>query len=396
MAGALQGIKVIEVGLLIQGPQAAALLADMGADVIKVELPGIGDQGRYIFLGDGDLRSAIFIGCNRGKRGLTLDLRHEQGANIFKKLTETADIVISNFKPGTLDAWGLGYEDLAAINPRIIWAAGSTFGPVGPDAAREGADLAGQSAGGLISTTGREGDPPTPVGAFIADHIGSLNMVSGILAALHARHESGHGQRIEVSLVGGQIWAQASEYTHYLLTGNIPGRSNFGHPLVPAAYRIFQTSDGWISLIGLSAEAKDVFFALVGRPEMALDPRFDALLVSPEELKSLVGELEPIFLERTTDEWCELLQEAGARFAPVRNYAEVVADEGVWENDYFVEIKDDAGPSQRVVGTPIRMSETPLQPSAIAPDLGQHSEEILKEAGYSAADIEEFRTAGTV
>ena len=396
MAGALQGIKVIEVGLLIQGPQAAALLADMGADVIKVELPGIGDQGRYIFLGDGDLRSAIFIGCNRGKRGLTLDLRHEQGANIFKKLTETADIVISNFKPGTLDAWGLGYEDLAAINPRIIWAAGSTFGPVGPDAAREGADLAGQSAGGLISTTGREGDPPTPVGAFIADHIGSLNMVSGILAALHARHESGHGQRIEVSLVGGQIWAQASEYTHYLLTGNIPGRSNFGHPLVPAAYRIFQTSDGWISLIGLSAEAKDVFFALVGRPEMALDPRFDALLVSPEELKSLVGELEPIFLERTTDEWCELLQEAGARFAPVRNYAEVVADEGVWENDYFVEIKDDAGQSQRVVGTPIRMSGTPLQPSAIAPDLGQHSEEILKEAGYSAADIEEFRAAGTV
>jgi len=396
MAGALQGIKVIEVGLLIQGPQAAALLADMGADVIKVELPGIGDQGRYIFLGDGDLRSAIFIGCNRGKRGLTLDLRHEQGANIFKKLTETADIVISNFKPGTLDAWGLGYEDLAAINPRIIWAAGSTFGPVGPDAAREGADLAGQSAGGLISTTGREGAPPTPVGAFIADHIGSLNMVSGILAALHARHESGHGQRIEVSLVGGQIWAQASEYTHYLLTGNIPGRSNFGHPLVPAAYRIFRTSDGWISLIGLSAEAKDVFFALVGRPEMALDPRFDALLVSPEELKSLVGELEPIFLERTTDEWCELLQEAGARFAPVRNYAEVVADEGVWENDYFVEIKDDAGQSQRVVGTPIRMSGTPLQPSAIASDLGQHSEEILKEAGYSAADIEEFRTAGTV
>ena len=396
MAGALQGIKVIEVGLLIQGPQAAALLADMGADVIKVELPGIGDQGRYIFLGDGDLRSAVFIGCNRGKRGLTLDLRHEQGANIFKKLTETADIVISNFKPGTLDEWGLGYEDLAAINPRIIWAAGSTFGPVGPDAAREGADLAGQSAGGLISTTGSDGDPPTPVGAFIADHIGSLNMVSGILAALHSRHESGHGQRIEVSLVGGQIWAQATEYTHYLLTGNIPGRSNFGHPLIPAAYRIFQTADGWIGLIGLSAGAKDIFFALVGRPEMAMDPRFDALLLSPEELRSLVGELEPIFLERTTDEWCELLQEAGARFAPVRNYAEVVADEGVWENDYFVEVKDDAGQSQRVVGTPIRMSETPLQPSAIAPDLGQHSEEILKEAGYSTADIEEFRTAGTV
>ncbi|MCH2338257.1 MAG: CoA transferase [Pseudomonadales bacterium] len=396
MAGPLDGIKVIEVGLLIQGPQAAALLADMGADVIKVELPGIGDQGRYIFLGDGDLRSAVYIGCNRGKKGLTLDLRHEQGANIFRKLTETADIVISNFKPGTLDEWGLGYEDLAAINPRIIWAAGSTFGPVGPDAHREGADLAGQSAGGLISTTGREGDPPTPVGVFIADHIGSLNMASGILAALNARHESGRGQRIEVSLVGGQIWAQATEYTHYLLTGNVPGRSNFGHPLLRAAYRIFQTADGWIGLIGLSAEAKDVFFALVGRPEMAMDPRFDALLLSPEDLNSLVAELEPIFLERTTDEWCELLEQAGARFAPVRNYAEVVEDEGVWANDYFVEVEDDAGEIHRVVGTPIRMSETPLQPSATAPDLGQHSDEILAEAGYSAAEIEGFRAAGTV
>ena len=277
MAGPLDGIKVIEVGLLIQGPQAAALLADMGADVIKVELPGIGDQGRYIFLGDGDLRSAVYIGCNRGKKALTLDLRHEQGANIFKTLTETADIVISNFKPGTLDEWGLGYEDLAAINPRVIWAAGSTFGPVRPDDHRERADLAGQSAGGLIRTTGRDGDPPTPVGVFIADHIGSLNMVSGILAALNARHESGRGQRIEVSLVGGQIWAQATEYTHYLLTGKIPGRSNFGHPLIPAAYRIFQTADGWIGLIGLSAEAKDVFFALVGRPEMAMDPRLSLI-----------------------------------------------------------------------------------------------------------------------
>ena len=228
-----------------------------------------------------------------------------------------------------------------------------------------------------------------------ADHIGSLNMVAGILAALNARHESGLGQRIEVSLVGGQIWAQATEYTHYLLTGKIPGRSNLGHPLIPAAYRIFQTADGWIGLIGLSAEAKDVFFALVGRPEMAMDPRFDALLLSPEELKSLLAELEPIFLEKTTNEWCELLKEAGARFARVRNYAEVVADEGVWENEDFVEVKDASGESQRVVGTPIRMSATPLQPSATAPDLGQHSDEILSEVGYSAAQIEEFRAAGT-
>ena len=187
MAGPLQDIRVLEAGLLIQGPQAAALLADMGADVIKIELPGVGDHSRHIHVAPDDPRSAVFEGCNRGKRSIALDLRSEPVAAAFKALAETADVFVSNFKPGTLEEWGLGFEHLAKINPRIICAQGSTFGPLGPDAEREGADLAGQAAGGLISTTGQDADPPTPVGAFIADHIGSLNMVSGILAALHVR-----------------------------------------------------------------------------------------------------------------------------------------------------------------------------------------------------------------
>ena len=211
MSGPLQGIRVLDVGLLVQAPQAAALLSDMGADVIKVELPGFGDQARFIPLSLEDFRSAYFTACNRGKRSLTLDLRTPAGAAVFGRLAETADVVVSNFKPGTMESWGLGYEDLAEHNPRIVWAGGSTFGPAGPDAEREGADLAGQAAGGLVSTTGRDGDPPSPVGVTIADHIGSLNMVAGVLAALHARERTGRGQRVEVSLLGGQIWAQAAE-----------------------------------------------------------------------------------------------------------------------------------------------------------------------------------------
>ena len=255
MPGPLDGIRVLEAGLLIQGPQAAALLADMGADVIKIELPGVGDQSRYITVAPGDQRSAVFTACNRGKRGISLDLRQPRGAEIFKALVRTADVFVSNFMPGTLENWGLAYEDLAAVNPGIICAQGSTFGPVGPDAERKGADLAGQAAGGLISTTGRDGDPPTPVGAFIADHVGSLNMVAGILAALHARSTTGRGQRVDVSLLGGQIWAQATEYTHYLLTDRIPGRANLGHPLIKAAYGIFETADGWIGLVGVPPQA---------------------------------------------------------------------------------------------------------------------------------------------
>ena len=179
--GALDGIRVLDIGLLVQGPQAALTMADMGADVIKIELPRLGDQGRWLPAAADDPRPPWFIGCNRGKRSVTLDLRKPDGAEAFLKLADTADVVISNFKPGTLEGWGVGFEDAAARNPRIIYGMGSTLGPKGPFAEREGADLAGQAAGGLISTTGVTGGEPTPVGATIADHIGAQNLTAGVL-----------------------------------------------------------------------------------------------------------------------------------------------------------------------------------------------------------------------
>ena len=396
MAGPLDGIRVLDTGILVQGPQAAALLSDMGAEVIKVELPGFGDQARFIPLSAQDFRSAYFTACNRGKRSLTLDLRAEAGANIFKRLAQTADVVVSNFKPGTMEAWGLGQEHLAAINPGLVWAAGSTFGPLGADAHREGADLAGQAAGGLISTTGRDGDPPTPVGVTIADHIGSLNMVAGILAALHARQGSGRGQRVEVSLLGGQIWAQAAEYSHFLLTDQVPGRANYGHPLLPALYRIFATADGWIGLIGVPPDALDAFYAALGQPELALDERLREALPTSETMAWLAEVVAAAFQKETTEHWCSALGEAGVRYAPVRDYRAVVADQGTWENGYFAQSEDANGDTHRVVGTPIRMSATPLKPAATAPALGEHTDEVLREAGYGDAEIEAFREAGVV
>ena len=396
MPGPLDGLRVLEAGLLIQGPQAAALLADMGADVVKIELPGMGDHSRHILVAPDDARSAVYTACNRGKRSISLDLRHARGAEIFKTLAREADVFISNFKPGTLEEWGLGYDDLATVNPGIICAHGSTFGPLGDDAAREGADLAGQSAGGLVSTTGRDSDPPTPVGAFIADHIGSLDMVAGILAALHVKTSTGRGQRIEVSLLGGQIWAQATEYTHYLLTDRVPGRANLGHPLIKALYGIFETADGWLGIIGVPPDARDAFFIAIDRPDLALDERLHGIALAPEDLAWFKDQLADIFKTRTTDEWATVLATVGVRYAPVRDYAQVVADRGAWENGYFAEVTDDGGTAHRVVGAPIRMSGTPLQPGATAPSLGADTEEVLREIGIDEDDFVALREQGTI
>ncbi len=390
--GALDGIRVVEAGLLVQGPQAAATLHAWGADVIKVELPGLGDQSRWLPIGPNDVRSAYFLACNRGKRSVTLDLRCPPGQEAFLRLAGQADVIITNFKPGTMDGWGLGYEQVEARNPRIVYATGSTFGPAASEA-REGADLSGQAAGGIISTTGVDGGEPTPVAATIADHIASQNLVAGILAALLTRERTGYGQRVDTSLLGGQIWAQASEYTAHLLSGQPLGRANRGNPMIPGLYGIFRTADGWIAIVGVVGAAKAKFFEIVGRPE--LSERFPQLYYWEAEKAALFPILDQVFTIRTTAEWCKVLASAGLRHAPVRNHAEVVADPDVWENGYLARVSDSGGDGVVVV-PPVRFSATPARAGVVAPELGQHTEEVLLELGYSWDGIAELRAAGAI
>jgi crotonobetainyl-CoA:carnitine CoA-transferase CaiB-like acyl-CoA transferase len=394
--GALDGLKVIEAGLLVQGPQAAATLGAWGADVIKVELPGFGDQSRWLPLSPEDSRSAYFLACNRGKRSVTIDLRQPAGRDVFLRLAEGADVVITNFKPGTMEEWGLGYEAMAARHPGLVYAAGSTFGTEGPDAGREGADLSGQASGGIISTTGVDGGDPTPIGATISDHIASQNLVGGILAALIARARTGQGQRIDSSLLGGQIWAQASEYTAYLMSGHQPGPANHGHAMVPGLYGIFRTSDGWIALVGVIGPARTMFFELVGRPDLA--ERFDQFYYFQAEKEALFPLLDEAFSTRPTAEWCDILRQAGIRHSPVRDYAQVVADPGVWENGYLTRegASDGSDRSDAAVASPVRFSATPARSGGLAPELGQHTEEVLLEAGYSWDEITSLSDAGAI
>ena len=387
--GALDGIRVIEAGLLVQAPQAAATLAQWGADVIKVELPHIGDQSRWLPVEPGDTRSVYFIGCNRGKRSVTIDLRTPDGRELFLRLSETADVVVSNFAPGTMEGWGLGEHDVLARNPRRGVRHRHHVRHRGRGIAARGVDLSAQAAGGLIATTGRPGGEPTPVGVTIADHIASQNLVGGILAALYSCERTGAGQAVATSLLGGQIWAQASEYTAALIRGVASGPADRGHPMIPAIYGIFPTADGWIGIVGVVAALRSAFFETLGRPE--LTARFDQPLVTEGIKRELWPLLDEAFAGATTATWCERLRAIGVRHAPVRDHADVIADPEVWANGYLATVD-----GVDVVPAPVVFSATPAAPSADVPGLGQHTDEVLSELGLSADEVAGLRATGAI
>jgi crotonobetainyl-CoA:carnitine CoA-transferase CaiB-like acyl-CoA transferase len=312
---------------------------------------------------------------------VTVDLREREGREVFLRLAERADVVISNFKPGTMGAWGLGYAEVSARNPRIVYASSSSFGSQGPDAAREGADLSAQAAGGIISTTGGGGSDPSSIGATI-DHIAGQNLLAGVLAALFARERTGQGQEVETSLLGGQVWAQAGEYTRYLMSGEVSGPGGRSHPMIPGIYGMFPTSDGWIAIVGVAGPGRDLFYRTIGRPDLI--DRFDHLLYFEDDKAELWPILNEVFATKTTEEWCDLLGAAGLRFAPVRDHHQVASDEGVSANGYIVSVD---GSDTRVVRPPVRFTDPLAAVRNEVPELGQHTEEVLFESGFTWEEI---------
>jgi len=394
MSGALDGIRVLDLSTLVQGPQAAAMLHDLGAEVLKIELPEVGDMGRHVGVIDELGVSVFFVACNRGKRSVALDLRTDGGKEAFLKLVETSDVVVSNFQPGTLEGWGLGYDDLSEVNPRIIWAAGSFLGPTGPDALREGADIAGQAYGGAISGNGSDGEPVSTVASLLADHCGSQNLQTGILAALFARERTGRGQRVDVSLLGGQIWMQAPEYTHYFLTGELAGRSNGGQPLVHALYGVWDTSDGAIAIAGCPEHLWEGMCRAIERPDWVNHPTYATYWVTKEISALMRADFIKIFAQRTTDDWSERLANEGQRFAPVRTHDQVTADPHSYSNGYIAEINHPDWGNVNVVGCPIQLSDTPTRYGTEVPELGQDTEIMLVEAGFAWEELEGLRERG--
>ena len=392
--GALDGIRVLELAQGIHGPYAAMLLADMGADVVKVEPPR-GELNRSAAVVDGKLTiGSQFYACNRNKRVVCLDLKQPEGCEIVRRLAADSDVLVENMRAGTLEKFGLDYPALSALNPRLIYATGSSYGPVGPDAHLTSLDIVAQAAGGLAAHTGTEDSGPLPAGAAIADHAGALWLSWGIMVALFARERTGRGQRVTSSLLGGQIGLQAWEMTHYLLTGVEPERPGTGHPLARGPWRIFATKDGHFSMGGVTDTTWPGLCEAIERHDLIKDTRFAGAAQRLANTDDLLAILEPVFASFLTAELVRRLRAHGQVVAAVATYSALAQDAQVKANGYLTTLPTDEFGELPMVGMPVQLSETPGSIRTRPPDIDAHTAEVLRELGYADEDVARLYLGG--
>ena len=397
MPAALQGIRVLDLTIWQQGTSASAMLADLGADVIKIEEPAAGDPGRNLWRVEkaGNL-SAYFQALNRGKRSIALDLKHPKGREAILRLAHTADVFLTNFRPGVCERLGIGYDEVSKVNPGIIYACASGYGPSGPDAQQGSFDILGQARGGLMSVTGDPGGFPKPAGVSLADQAGGILAAFGILAALLHRERTGEGQQVDVSLLGSVMALQSFNITGYLLSETLQPR--FPRGGFSPFWNVYRGSDGkYFALAMLLNRGWAETCEVIGRPELEHDERFaDYRDRVGTNAAQLIEAFDQAFAQRPATEWVRVLNERGVFAAPVNDYSDLPDDPQVRANNYIVGVPREDGPPIRMVSTPVGLSKTPVELRGPAPELGQHTEEVLLEAGYSWDEIEALRTEGAI
>jgi crotonobetainyl-CoA:carnitine CoA-transferase CaiB-like acyl-CoA transferase len=392
----LQGIRVLELAQVMAGPFCCQLLADFGADVIKVEPPDVGDQTRRSMgptVEGGD--TGAFLAVNRNKRSITLNLKHPEGQEVFYRLVETADVLVENFRPGTTAKLGVDYPRLKELNPRLIYASISGFGQTGPYADRPGLDLIVQGMSGIMSVTGEPDGPPVKAGIPVSDLAAGLFTALAILVAIQARQETGSGQRIDASLFDSALALSIWETSELWTTGRVPRRHGSAHRLL-APYQALRTADGYMTVGVANQRMWASFCAAVGRPDLVDDPRFREnadRLAHQEELRQ---ELEKAMADRTTEEHVEILLSRGVPAGPLKDYAEVLSDPHTLARDMVVELDHAAAGRTRTLGIPVKLSETPGAIRTAAPTLGAHTEEVLRDLGLSTSDISGLRARGAL
>jgi CoA:oxalate CoA-transferase len=397
MSGPLEGVRILDLTWVLAGPFASMVLCDLGADVIKVERPPVGDVARMTApLVNGE--SCYFLSVNRGKRSIAIDLKNEAGRELFLRLVERVDVVMENFTPGTMEALGLGYDVLCQRNPRLIYAATSGFGQTGPDRLRPALDIIAQGMGGIMSITGEPGGPPVRPGTSLGDIAAGLFTAIGVLAALHERQRSGRGQMIDVAMLDCQVSILENAFARYFATGEVPGPIGTRHP-VATPFQAFPTRDGYVVLaLSWGVENQwELFCATIGRPDLIDDPRFDTGPLRTEHH----AELEPILIEamkkKTTAEWVQEFDAIGLPCGPLNNIAQAAALPQVKARQMLVEVEHPRIGRFPLPNTPVNLSRTPGGVRGPSPDLGQHTDEVLRELlGLPDAEIGRLREAGAI
>jgi crotonobetainyl-CoA:carnitine CoA-transferase CaiB-like acyl-CoA transferase len=403
MTGPLQGFRVLDLSRILAGPWASQMLADLGAEVIKIERPGSGDDTRAWgppYMPDesaaATTESAYFHGANRGKQSLCIDMGNPRGQALIRDLVQHSDVLIENFKVGGLARYGLDYDSLNAINSKLVYCSITGFGQTGPYAARAGYDFMIQAMGGMMSVTGEADGQPMKIGVALADVLTGLYAANAIQAALIHQRESGQGQYIDMALLDVQVATLANQAMNYLATGNSPRRLGNAHPnIVP--YQAFQTADGFIILaVGNDAQFER-FCDLAGKPELGADTRFQKNSERVKHREALVPQVEEIMRSKTSADWLEQLHARGIPCGPINDIEQVFADPQVQHRGLQLELDHPVAGKVASVANPIRFSQTPIEYDQAPPLLGQHTDAVLQRIlGLDANAIAELRNEAVI
>ncbi len=393
--GPLEGIKILELSRTLAGPYCSMMLADMGADVVKVEQPGSGDETRGFIPPTMEGESCYFLSLNKNKRSMTLNLKTEEGREIVKRLVLESDVLIENFRTGTMEKFGLGYDELKKINPRLIYCAVSGFGRTGPMKNEPAYDLLLQAIGGLMSVTGEPGRPPVKVGFSIVDLTTGLYAALGVMMALWVREKNGKGQYVETSLLDSIVSLQTYLAQGVLATGKVPKPMGSAHPNI-APYQAFKTKDSYVIIAipndGLWRKMCDA----LGFDDLKEDPKFAVNANRVKHRTELISRITKFTNTKTTLDITNMLKEAGVPAGPINDIAQVLADPQVIHNGMIQEVDHPTIGNLKVLGIPYSLSETPGSVRLAPPLLGQHTEDVLQGMGYSTSDIVLLREKGVV
>ena len=385
--GALHGLRVIDVTQVMAGPFCAMLLADFGADVIKVE-PPTGDSTRTM-PGAVGTDSPSFNAVNRGKRSIVLNLKAPEGVEALKRLAESADILVENYRPGVMETLGLDYASLAALNPRLIYASISGYGQSGPMKNKGGFDLVAQGVSGIMSVTGEPGGAPVKSGIPITDLGAALFAVVGVLAALEHRHKTGKGQHVDTSLVDAGVGLSVWEATQYFSGRGIPERLGSAHRM-SAPYQAFRCADGFITIGGANDRSFVRICTVLGHPEWAEAPEFKTDGLRIRHRGDLAAKIESITCTEPRSHWLALFDANNIPCGPINDYEQVFQDPQVLAREMVVDVVHPTLGAIKALGSPIKMSATPPEVRRRAPLLGEHTREILSETGYADVEIEKL------